>query len=66
MAASFAEQDFKMMTSLWPQWLRCTGPEFYYVGIQVLVPRWSKAVDRDADYVDMCNSVPKKLYQHTL
>jgi hypothetical protein len=28
------------------------GPEFYCAGIQALVPRWRKAVERDGDYVE--------------
>jgi hypothetical protein len=30
---------------------RRAGPEFYHAGIQALVPRWHKAVERDRDYV---------------
>ncbi|PSN51230.1 hypothetical protein C0J52_10543 [Blattella germanica] len=33
-------------------WLRRAGPDFYRVGIQALVPRWRKAVERDGDYVE--------------
>ncbi|PSN54517.1 hypothetical protein C0J52_10215 [Blattella germanica] len=28
-------------------WLRRAGPDFYRAGIQALVPRWHKAVERD-------------------
>jgi histone-lysine N-methyltransferase SETMAR len=34
------------------QWLRRTGPEIYRAGIQALVPRWHKAVERDGDCVE--------------
>jgi hypothetical protein len=33
------------------QWINCAGPEFYCAGIQVLVPKWHKAVERDGVYV---------------
>jgi hypothetical protein len=34
------------------RWLRRAGPEFYRAGIEALVPRWRKAVERDEDYVE--------------
>jgi hypothetical protein len=37
------------------RWLRRAGPEFYRAGIQALVPRWRKAVQRDGDYVEKCS-----------
>ncbi|KAJ4436360.1 hypothetical protein ANN_18992 [Periplaneta americana] len=30
----------------------CVGPDFYRTDIQALVPRWSKAVERNRDYVE--------------
>ena len=33
------------------QWHRRDGPDFYRAGVQVLVPRWHKAAERDGDYV---------------
>lgn len=34
------------------QWLQHVGPDFYRAGIQALVPRWRKAVERDGNYVE--------------
>jgi hypothetical protein len=41
-----------MMPSLWPINSGSDAPEFYHAGIQALVPRWGKAVERDGDYVE--------------
>ncbi|KAJ4442634.1 hypothetical protein ANN_04223 [Periplaneta americana] len=34
------------------EWLRRVGPDFYRAGLQALVPRLRKAVERDGDYVE--------------
>jgi hypothetical protein len=44
------EDDDGIITTT-KQQLRHAGPEFYRAGIQALVPRWHKAVERDGDYV---------------
>jgi histone-lysine N-methyltransferase SETMAR len=45
------EDDDALITAS-KQWLRHAGPEFYHAGIQALVPRWRKAVERDEDYME--------------
>jgi transposase len=45
------EDDDALITAT-KRWLRRAGPEFYHAGIQALVPRWHKAVERDAAYVE--------------
>jgi hypothetical protein len=45
------EDDGVIITAT-KQWLRCAGPEFYRAGIQALVSRWHKAVERGGDYVE--------------
>ncbi|KAJ4435884.1 hypothetical protein ANN_18504 [Periplaneta americana] len=40
-------------------WLKRGGPDFYRVDIQALVPMWSKAVERNMDYVEKWHFVPK-------
>lgn len=38
------------------QWLKHAGPNFHNVGIQDLVLKWHKAIERYRDYMD---NVPK-------
>jgi hypothetical protein len=45
-------EDDKALITATKQWLRRAGPEFYSAGIQALVPRWRKAVERDRDYME--------------
>ena len=40
------------------EWLRRVGPDFYRAGLQALVPRLRKAVERDRDYVEKWHFVP--------
>jgi hypothetical protein len=45
------EGDHALITAAkW--WPRLDGPEFYPAGIQAIVLRWRKAVDRNGDYVE--------------
>ncbi|KAJ4440364.1 hypothetical protein ANN_08503 [Periplaneta americana] len=46
----FEDDDFLVHAT--KEWLRRVGPDFYRGGIQALVPRWRKAVERDGDYVE--------------
>jgi hypothetical protein len=52
------EDDNALITVI-KRWLRRAGPEFHSAGIQVLVPRWCKAVKRNGDYVEKLYFVPK-------
>jgi hypothetical protein len=52
------EDDDALITAT-KHWLRRTGPEFYRAGIQTLVPRWHKTVERDGYYVEKRYFVPK-------
>jgi hypothetical protein len=45
------EEDDAIITAT-KQWFRRTGPKFDCAGLQALVPRWHKAVERDGDYVE--------------
>ena len=45
-------QDDDSLVNAAKLWLRRAGPDFYRAGIQALVPRWRKAVERDGDYVE--------------
>ncbi|PSN48095.1 hypothetical protein C0J52_13259 [Blattella germanica] len=45
-------QDDDSLVNAAKLWLRRAGPDFYLAGIQALVPRWRKAVERDEDYVE--------------
>jgi hypothetical protein len=45
------EDDDALITAT-KRWLRRTDPEFYCAGIQALIPRWCKAVERDGYYVE--------------
>jgi hypothetical protein len=47
----FEDDDDAFITAT-KQWLRNAGPEFHHAGIQALVPRWRKAVERDGDHVE--------------
>jgi hypothetical protein len=47
---SYGYEDAFITATKWG--LRCAGPEFYHAGLQALVPRWRKAVERDGDCVE--------------
>jgi hypothetical protein len=47
----FEQKQCVLITATKP-WIRRAGPEFCPAGIQALVPKWHKAVERDRDYVE--------------
>ena len=44
--------DDESLVTAAKQWFKDAGGEFYRAGIQALVPRWRKAVQRNGDYAE--------------